>query len=372
MKWTFFFLLSASLLAFSLDGTSQLVKKDVQINSRAKGFYIYTPPGYDPAQKYPLMVSLHGLGEIGPTSTKPLTSILNNAPMRYINSGFQPNMIVIAPQYISWIQSYDIHNTLNYAIANYSVDTTRMYLIGLSMGGGAAWDFLSVPAYTKRIAAFAVAAGASTPSAAKAKAIRNDGLPVWAFHNSGDPTVVVSQTNGWVSQINASPTPKIPAKKTIFTSNSHDSWSKSFDPNYREDGKNVYEWLLQYTQRGVVPVNRPPVVTAIKDTSFFFAQGSVQLTSSASDLDNDPLTYQWSKLNGPAEFNLSNPAVAGPVLSNLVVGIYTFRVIVTDSKGASASDDVVVTVKADPVQVKQVKEIITLYTDNTYSKSVVQ
>jgi len=41
----------------------------------------------------------------------------------------------------------------------------------------------------------------------------------------------------------------VPAKYTEllpFGDNGHDAWTKATDPDYRENGMNIYEWMLQY------------------------------------------------------------------------------------------------------------------------------
>ena len=73
-------------------------------------------------------------------------------------------------------------------------------------------------------------------------------LPVWAFHNSDDGTVNVYTTIGNVDDIN-SYAPALQAKKTIWATGGHDAWTKATNPATREcEGKNMYEWMLQYTR----------------------------------------------------------------------------------------------------------------------------
>lgn len=78
-------------------------------------------------------------------------------------------------------------------------------------------------------------------------------MPVWATHNNGDPQVSVNVTNTLIDLINNRTYPPIPlAKKTIFISNTHDAYTRTYDPTFKEDGKNIYEWMLQYKRNFVV------------------------------------------------------------------------------------------------------------------------
>jgi len=73
-------------------------------------------------------------------------------------------------------------------------------------------------------------------------------VPIWAFHNDYDPSVPSSYTKNYVSYINSF-SPAVPAKITIWPVAEHDAWTKATDPNYTENGKNIYEWMLTYKRK---------------------------------------------------------------------------------------------------------------------------
>lgn len=100
----------------------------------------------------------------------------------------------------------------------------------------------------------------------------------------------------------------------------------------------------------VITVNQVPVVNAGTDVVLALPTNSTPLNGSATDPDagGSISTYNWSKLSGPSQFTLSNNSIADPTLSNLVVGVYTFRLTATDNNGGSSTDDVVITVNAEP------------------------
>ncbi len=334
--------------------------------SNSRGYYEYLPQGYSATgtQKYPLILFIHGMGELGDGSSANLPKILRNAIPRLIDRGQFPTsftvdgqthrFIVISPQFVAWPQPADINAILNYAIANYHVDPSRLYITGLSMGGGATWDFAGSqanPSYAQRTAAIAPICGAANPNIYKARMIANANLPVWAFHNNGDPTAPVSYTNDFVSFINSVvPAPNPLAKKTIFMVSGHDAWTQAYNPSYRENGKNVYEWMLTYSRSGTQPppTNTPPTVNAGVDKSLTLPTNSVAMTATASDAGGSIASYSWTKTAGPSQFSISNSSILNPTISNLVEGTYTFRLTVTDNQGASSNDNINVVVGSVP------------------------
>jgi hypothetical protein len=43
--------------------------------------------------------------------------------------------------------------------------------------------------------------------------------------------------------------PRKKAKLTLFQASGHDAWTKATDPHYRENGKNIYEWMLSFQKK---------------------------------------------------------------------------------------------------------------------------
>jgi predicted peptidase len=226
------------------------------VNANIGGFYQALPALYDSTtKKYPLLVFLHGVGELG-NGASDLSKVLVNAVPRLLNqktfppqftvNGTNYSFIVLNPQFKAWPQPADVNSMIDYAIKNYRVDTNRIYVAGLSMGGGAVWDYAI--AYPKRAAAVVPISGASWPSKQSCDSIATHQLPVWAFHNNDDGTVSVNTTISNVANVNSF-NPGIPAQKTIWPTGGHDAWTKATDPNTKEcNSVNMYEWMLQYSK----------------------------------------------------------------------------------------------------------------------------
>lgn len=244
--------------------------KTVNINSNCGGYYEYLPQGYDAAgsQRYPLIVYMHGDGDRGSGSQSDLAKLLTKALPKLINDGQFPGSVnvngntfkflVISPQLKLWPQSgpdgaADVAAVLAYVKSHYKVDTNRIYLTGMSMGGGITWEYAgSNINAAQKLAAIVPICGASSPQTPIAEVIANGDVPVWATHNEDDDAVPVNNTNGYISFINGNPRPPSPlARKTIFTTapaELHDAWTRTYSPSFRENGLNIYEWMLQYSR----------------------------------------------------------------------------------------------------------------------------
>ncbi len=251
------------------------------LSENAKAFYRYLPQGYPEAGvKYPMILFVHGFGENGPGTAATLPWVLRNGIPKLINEGSFPTsftvngttfkFIIVSPQFTGFPSVNDINNTINYMVAKYPVDINRIYLTGLSMGGGAAWYYPGYdPYFANRIAATVPVCGSTETYQRYADNIANSNLPVWATHNIGDGTVSVNVTNTLISLVNNRPNPPRPlAKKTIFNVNGHDAWTTTYDPNFKEDGKNIYEWMLQYRRNfGVLVVDGLNFTATITDNA---------------------------------------------------------------------------------------------------------
>jgi predicted peptidase len=219
------------------------------------GFYEALPPSYDSTdEKYPLLLFLHGGGELGDGSDTSLPLILKNSvtkrlyektlPVKFTVGDRDFSLIVISPQFKEWPKVEDVHDVMDYALRHYRVDSSRIYLAGLSMGGGVTWEYAGSK-YGTQLAAIVPICGASWADTAVATQIAKNNVPIWAFHNEDDPTVTVNSTKRYLRLINAAhPTATI--RVTYWPSDMHDAWTKASDPEYREDGKNMYEWMLQF------------------------------------------------------------------------------------------------------------------------------
>ncbi len=237
----------------------------VSVNYAISGYLEWLPQDYDKdtTKQYPLLIFLHGIGEIGDGSKAQLTKLLKQGPPKLIHDKKFPlyftvdgqhfSFIVLSPQFNTNARNYNVIDTLiHYAVDKYRVDKSRIYLTGISMGGGIAWIYAgSAKKFADRLAALYIVCGNTKPYPGNVRTIVSSHLPVKVMHNSGDTVVPASNSIDWVNKLNTHFPPIQPkAELTLFNGQAHDAWTKSYDPAYKENGKNAYEWMLTYKRPG--------------------------------------------------------------------------------------------------------------------------
>jgi predicted peptidase len=196
-------------------------------------YRLFVPPGYDPAQKYPVILWLHGAAGRGADNVSQLAG--GNFPGSHLwtkpEIQQQYHAFVLAPQVDvtkGWARPHT--NTPPVAIrlaleildaveTKYSIDRGREYVAGQSMGGEGVWAALSIA--PRRFAAAIALCGYGDaymiPRVAQ--------IPVWIFQGEEDPVVPVARMRQWVKQLRqAGGTPKF----TEYPSIGHNVWDVAF------------------------------------------------------------------------------------------------------------------------------------------------
>ena len=190
------------------------------------------PPDYEQKEKWPLVLFLHGSGECGSN----LSKVKANGPPKIAETTPYP-FILISPQ--SPEDHWDTHGLnalLDEVVSKYKVDIDRVYVTGLSLGGGATWAMCA--AYPERFAA-AVPVCGWNPNPKTAELIKN--IPFWVFHGEADKTVPIQHSKRMVDALKkAGADPKF----TTYPGVDHASWVKAYaEPE-------LWTWLLSQ-KRGV-------------------------------------------------------------------------------------------------------------------------
>ncbi len=100
--------------------------------------------------------------------------------------------------------------------------------------------------------------------------------------------------------------------------------------------------------------NQSPTANAGVDQTITAPANTVNLDGSGSyDPDGSLSSYSWAKVSGPGTITISNSNTATPSVIGLQAGSYVFELIVADNKGATAKDQVTITVNPKPGQPNQ-------------------
>lgn len=235
-----------------------------RLNSDASpyGYYLYTPGGYKPTgPKYPLLIFLHGSGEKGNSATNPaeLDKILVNGPPKLIKAKQwtpkTPMLVASLQCHDGWWDAGKIKAATEFLMKTYAVDTTRIYMTGLSMGGYATWDQVGYFGKSSHVTAAIPVSGAGTYNATRVS--KASKIPIWAFHGNSDGTVSPDYDKQMYKSINAL-NPKVKMKLTLYPNVGHDGWSRTYNnsaigqtvvPGYNSFDMNIYDWLLQYKKQ---------------------------------------------------------------------------------------------------------------------------
>src|ERR1051326_2608299 len=218
--------------------TAQVLDKN--LSRRVKlNYLLYLPEGYNPksSRRWPLILFLHGIGERGADPWK----VKVHGPPKVAEQMTGFPFIVVSPQCPNgqWWSSENLTVLLDEISSKYQVDTNRVYLTGLSMGGFGAWSLaLEFP---ERFAAVAPLCGGGNPSfvhsySANRKAALQS-LPFWAFHGDKDTSVALEESE---RMVNALKKFGCQVKFTVYPGVGHDCWTQTYS------NPELYEWFLQH------------------------------------------------------------------------------------------------------------------------------
>ena len=204
----------------------------VYTGAEGEGKYVvYVPPSYKGDKEFPIILFLHGLGESGNDGEKQTKQGLGPAIKKKADFPF----IVVFPQSQkkSWkADSSDAKRALAILAEvgkAYKVDSKRVYLTGLSMGGFGTWS-LAV-AHPKRWAAIAPICGGGDPKSAE----KIKDIPCWCFHGSADPAVKVERSREMIEALKkAGGNPKYDEYEGV----GHNSWDRAYA------NEELYTWFL--------------------------------------------------------------------------------------------------------------------------------
>lgn len=208
-------------------------------SGRTMPYRLYLPPDYDPAQTYPLILSFHGAGERGTDNLKqlrpwvagwmdpevqkkhPCIILMPQCPagQQWVDSPFGKGSYSLntIPMSKSMLLAKELFDEI---VREKSIDRSRIYVTGASMGGYATWNF--VMRYPELVAAAVPYCGAGDPS----RAANLIDIPIWAFHGDQDTIIPPSGSQDMVDAIRKAGGDRI--KLTIYEGVQHGSYARAW------------------------------------------------------------------------------------------------------------------------------------------------
>lgn len=217
------------------------------------GHYVYTPSGYDETgPEYPLLIFLHGWSPS--LGNEPLENAISSGPSSLIEAGqWDPTypFIVVSPQLkTSYWQPNMVHQFIEYLTENYQINTKRIYLTGLSLGGGGCWWYVGEVDDNYAAAIVPISASGAEHLVDNLKKV-----PIWAFHGRKDTTVEAYTGYGSVPMVQAinQANPTTDARVTVYPNLGHNAWTTTYNGSGRDHLQlhdeykvDIYDWMLSY------------------------------------------------------------------------------------------------------------------------------
>lgn len=218
-------------------------------------YRIMSPENIDKNMKYPLVVFLHGSGERGDDNEKQLlhgASTFSNPANAYRYPAY-----VVFPQCKEkfWTEAFNervfmpgapnpglskteasLMELVDYILTNNPVDTSRIYLIGISMGGIATYDLAC--RYPKKFAAAVPICGAVNPD----RLANASEVSFMIFHGEDDDVIPSLCGREAYKALNAA---GARVEYIEFAGMGHDCWDSAF--NY----PNFLPWLFSQQKESV-------------------------------------------------------------------------------------------------------------------------
>lgn len=282
-------------------------------------FWVSVPDTYEEQKGViPVVLFLHGASLRGTD----LNRVRRYGPLDAISMGRDINAIIIAPQNPggAW-NSVKVLDILNWVCSQYAVDTNRIYLIGMSLGGFGTIEFLANHA-EKITASMELCGGTIRKDLCKLNTV-----PLWIIHGTADRAVPVSRaTEIYESMKKCGPTDLLRLDK--WAGVNHGDLARLF---YL---KETYDWLFAHSKadnprqvnkeikivkedmsRAYKDITRGSNVITVKNYSRKKAQDTTDMRR-ADDDDNEVAVTDTAKTDSKPEAPANNQSVQKPATNN--------------------------------------------------------
>jgi len=273
-------------------------------------YAIYIPENFDATKEYPLVVFLHGALSNHRLGLRRVFGKGNIQGPEFGTPGFVPpqndlevtrfypelksvDYIVVAPfargtAGYQGIPEQDVFDMLADVKSKFKIDENRMYLTGLSMGGGGTlWVGLTHPDMWAAIAPVCPAPPAGTDELA----MNAFNFPVHLF--VGDRDGLMTRSDAWYEMFKEN---DVDVKYIIYPGIAHNSWEYAYDNGF------IFDWFAQF-ERNPFPVEVKFTTSAFKYNKAYWITfdnltPGVQASIDAKFTDNNQIEITTTDLLG--------------------------------------------------------------------------
>ena len=195
-------------------------------------FWVYVPQerAAKDTVKLPLVVFLHGKSLSGNN----LEQVRGYGPLEALKFGRKIDALILAPQAQAGWSPSRVMKVLDWTEKHYPVDTSRVYVFGMSMGGYGTIDFVGT--YPEKVAAAIAMCGGGTIKDYSGL----NRVPLWIIHGTSDSSVSYKESQKVVDAMKASG----PADLLRFDLHEGVNHSRLGRVFYMSE---PYEWFLKHS-----------------------------------------------------------------------------------------------------------------------------
>ncbi len=230
------------------------------------GYYEYVPSSYSSRTDWPLIIALHGDGEVGNGTSDLGRVITQGLPLQIQNDTWDPGhrFVVLSPQMADIFERRGdvLQRYIAFAIANYDVDPHRIYLTGYSGGAEPMENYLATTSGGIVAAVLPISGYFSMPGTECSWRQ----VPIWYFHGANDSGITAASANSTPSydmMQACSPGPTFAPRYTLYANRGHDDWNLTYDltgmnaatypvvdaaPGNTPYDMSIYDWFLTHTR----------------------------------------------------------------------------------------------------------------------------
>lgn len=213
-------------------------------------FRLMLPINKDSLIKYPLLLFFHGAGERGNDNVRQMNLISEYLKTETFKRQSAFVLLPQCPESQKWVDAdwtqltstyKDIPersmiltvNLIDKIISEYKIDTNRLYVMGLSMGGFGVWDIIT--RYPSKFAAAVPICGGGD----EYQIVKTKNTAIWAFHGGMDVLVNVSRSKNMIDALEGV---NLNIKYTEYKNVGHNAWDYVFKEEH------LTEWLFMQSK----------------------------------------------------------------------------------------------------------------------------